>query len=495
MGCNYISFFVLLFLYSFTILESSGGMYICRIGCGFCEVFSLIYFPIWVDQYGVKDMKTIWLTFLQMGVPLGWILGYLIEVCSIKYYKSWEGGFFIQIILVCVCNSILFLTPDKFFERNYKHSESTQEEIQNEFNIFKEAYSKNLKKNHNEYLLKNMNLINDVYSSKYGRPSLYSIFSMVDNEEEFGKEKYCRALIQLLKNKSYISTMLGISCSLFVITGIQFWISDYMQEVIHLNSSETYFIYVIVCISAPTLGVLTGGFLIQYLGGYTTEKALDAICKLTFISFICSSFLPIFEFPIIFAIFIWLLLFFESSVTPGLTGLMISSISGNYKELGNSITQLFYNLIGFLPSPFIYGLVSSYTGGEDSKWGLSVIILWSFFGFVSVVFAKKIIVNNEINEMDIDKDGYLENIIQEKNNDNKEFNTNEDGNERLQYQKRKTFNSNISTKDDKEIDDNKQNLLLNKANIVSPNILKKSIRELKKKSTIITNLYGGINNL
>ena len=483
------------FLYSFTILESSGGMYICRIGCGFCEVFSLIYFPIWVDQYGVKDMKTIWLTFLQMGVPLGWILGYLMEVCSIKYYKSWEGGFFIQIILVCVCNSILFLTPDKFFERNYKHSESTQEEIENEFNIFKEAYSKNLQKNHNEYLLKNMNLINDVYSSKYGRPSLYSIFSMVDYEEDFGTEKYCKALTQLVKNKSYISTMLGISCSLFVITGIQFWISDYMQEVIHLNSSETYFIYIIVCISAPTLGVLTGGFLIQYLGGYTTEKALDAICKLTFISFICSSFLPIFELPIFFAIFIWLLLFFESSVTPGLIGLMISSISGNYKELGNSITQLFYNLIGFLPSPFIYGLVSSYTGGEDSKWGLSVIILWSFFGFVSVVFAKKIIVNNEINEMNIDKEYYLENIIDEKNNDNNEFNSNEDGNERLQYKKSKTISGNFSPKDDKEIDNNKQNLLLKKTTIVSPNILKNSIRELKRKSTIITNLYGGINHL
>ena len=484
------------FLYSFTILESSGGMYLCRIGCGFCEVFSLIYFPIWVDQYGVKDRKTIWLTFLQMGVPLGWIFGYLLEVCSIKYYKSWEGGFFIQIIFVCVCNSIFFLTPDKFFERNYKHSESTQEEIENEFNTFKEAYSKNLEKNHNEYLLKNMNLINDVYNSKYGRPSLYSVFSMVDYEEEFGTEKYCKALTQLTKNKSYISTMFGISCSLFITTGIQFWISDYMQEVIHLNSSEAYFIYVIVCISAPTLGVLTGGFVVQYFGGYTTEKALDAMCKLTFISFICACFLPVFEYPIIFGIFIWLLLFFESSVIPGLTGLMISSISGNYKELGNSITQLFYNLIGFLPSPYIYGLVSSYTGGEDSKWGLSVIILWSFFGFSSVVFAKKIIVNNEMNEIEINKEDYLENIIDENSiDDNDICNSNQYGNEGLKYKRSKTFSSNFSSKNDKETENNKKNFLIKKTTIVAPNIIIKSFGKLKGKSTLITNLYGGINQL
>ena len=126
------------FLYSFTILVNCGGLYICRVGCGFCEVFCLIYFPIWVDQYGVKGMKAIWLTFLQIGIPLGSILGYLIEACSIKYYKSWEGGFYIQIILICSCSGILFLTPDKFFERNYRHSESTQKEIENEFKTFKE---------------------------------------------------------------------------------------------------------------------------------------------------------------------------------------------------------------------------------------------------------------------------------------------------------------------------------------------------------------------
>ena len=120
-----------------------------------------------------------------------------------------------------------------------------------------------------------MNLINDLYNNKYGRPSLYSIYSMIDVDEDFGYHKYFEVLTKLIKNKSYISTMFGISCSLFVITGMQFWVSDYMQEVIHLESSETYIIYAIVSISAPTLGVLTGGFLIQYLGGYTDEKALN----------------------------------------------------------------------------------------------------------------------------------------------------------------------------------------------------------------------------
>ena len=165
------------FLYSFTLLESCGGLYLCRIICGFCEVFCCIYFPIWVDQYGIKGSKVIWITFLQLGVPVGTILGYLIEACSIKYYNSWEGGFFFQIIFICVLSGILFLTPDKFFERNYRHSESTQEEMENEFKIFKKSLTQ--EKYKNRYLLQNMNLINDLYNNKYGRTSLYSIFSMI----------------------------------------------------------------------------------------------------------------------------------------------------------------------------------------------------------------------------------------------------------------------------------------------------------------------------
>jgi len=476
------SLFILsFFLYSFTLLESSKGMYLCRIICGFCEVFCFIYFPIWVDQYGVKGSKVIWITFLQLGVPVGTILGYLIEALSIKYYNSWEGGFFFQILFICVLSGILFLTPDKFFERNYKHSESTQEEIENEFKIFKKSLSKKLEKNKSRYLLQNMNLINDLYNNKYGRPSLYSIFSMIDTEEDINTHKYFEVLSKLIKNKNYILTMFGISCSLFVITGMQFWISDYMQEVIHLESSKTYIIYAIVSISAPTLGVLTGGFLIQYLGGYTEEKALNACCKLTFIGFICSIFLPLFNTPIIFVIFMWLMLFFESSITPGLTGLMISTIPDNYKEIGNSLTQLFYNLIGFLPSPYIYGLVTSFTGGEDSKWGLAVIILWSFFGFLSLFFGQKYFINN--NKNDISKEIYLDNII---NNDNDDL-INISNISNLHSKRKSSYDSNFSEEFNEE-----ENIEYNN----TKNENKDNIEYIRGKSTsIIQNIYGGMNHI
>ena len=438
-------------------------MAFCRIGCGFFQVFCYIYFPIWVYQFGVNNTKTLWLTFLQLGVPIGTMLGYLTEACSNKYFDSWQGAFYVQIFCILICVVLLFITPDKFFSKNYRHSESTQEEIKAEFNDLKEIFNKRMDKKSNKYLLKNMNLINNVYESKYGRPSLYSIFSMVDEVEEDGKQKYHSVIKELIFNKKYMFTMLGISCMLFVVTGIQFWISDYMREVMNIPSSRVYIMFSIICITAPTLGVLSGGFFIQYLGGYTNKMALEACFKISIIAAGCGIFLPFFDITAVFVIFMWLLLFFGGSITPGLTGVMIASIPENSKEIGNSLSQLFYNLIGYLPSPFIYGLVCKYTGGSKSRWGLGVLVFWGFLGVICLYVAKQFNFENieDENETELENEENIKEIFLK----NSEFGENNDN-----FSKRKILRKNTGE------------LPIRQYNF-------------KEKSKMITKLFGRISNV
>ena len=220
------------FLYCFTFIKGGWGMAFCRVGCGFCQVFCYIYFPVWVDQFGVNKSQTIWLTFLQLGVPVGTMLGYVMEALFIKKFGKWKYAFYTQIFFIVICVVVFILTPDKFFSRNYKHSETSQEEIENEVQNMKEALEKDSKTTpHDKYKLRNVNVLNALIHDKYERPSLYSIFSMIDDTEEEGTQKYISVLRDLIRNKKYILTMFGISSLLFVVTGIQFWISDYMQEV------------------------------------------------------------------------------------------------------------------------------------------------------------------------------------------------------------------------------------------------------------------------
>ena len=53
-----------IFLYSLTISNTFISLCISRFLCGFFQVFCMIYFPVWVDQFGVYEFRTIWLSYL-----------------------------------------------------------------------------------------------------------------------------------------------------------------------------------------------------------------------------------------------------------------------------------------------------------------------------------------------------------------------------------------------------------------------------------------------
>ena len=59
----------------FVFIQNKIAAYCTRFITGVCQVFLLVYYPIWIDKHG-KDKKTLWLTLLQICVPLGIFMGY-----------------------------------------------------------------------------------------------------------------------------------------------------------------------------------------------------------------------------------------------------------------------------------------------------------------------------------------------------------------------------------------------------------------------------------
>lgn len=182
--------------------------------------------------------------------------------------------------------------------------------------------------------------------------------------------------------------MLGICCLLFIITGIQFWITDYMLAILKVEESKVYITFAIVCITAPTFGVLLGGYFIEQLGGYTDKRALEACYKISILAACCGLPLPLIDNYYFFVLFMWLLLFFGGSIVPGLTGIMLSAIPQNNKEMANSITHFCHNLIGYFPAPILYGVICTVTGGANSKFGLVFLMLISLIGVYFFYKAK-----------------------------------------------------------------------------------------------------------
>ena len=62
-----------------------------RISTGFFQVFLVIFFPVWVDIFGGKS-KTLWLTILQIGVPMGTFFGYVLTVMSLALLNVMDRG-------------------------------------------------------------------------------------------------------------------------------------------------------------------------------------------------------------------------------------------------------------------------------------------------------------------------------------------------------------------------------------------------------------------
>ena len=59
----------------FVLSDHKWSAYVSRFATGVCQVFLLVYYPIWIDKFG-GDKKTFWLTLLQICVPVGIFAGY-----------------------------------------------------------------------------------------------------------------------------------------------------------------------------------------------------------------------------------------------------------------------------------------------------------------------------------------------------------------------------------------------------------------------------------
>ena len=66
---------------------------------------------------------------------------------------------------------------------------------------------------------------------------------------------------------------------------------------------------------------------------------------------------------------------------------MISSVPDNLRAVANSFAAIFFNAIGFLPAPFVYGAIISLIGDQRSNIGMIVVMGYTITGVVYVILA------------------------------------------------------------------------------------------------------------
>jgi len=80
-------------------------------------------------------------------------------------------------------------------------------------------------------------------------------------------------LKSVMSNKTFLALMMSLTGLFYVVTGIQYWLPDYIENVLDVEPHTATIYFVIVSLSAPIGGVIVGGIITSAYGGYNTVKA------------------------------------------------------------------------------------------------------------------------------------------------------------------------------------------------------------------------------
>lgn len=76
----------------------------------------------------------------------------------------------------------------------------------------------------------------------------------------------------LLDNMEFWFICFGLTGLFFVVTGIQYWLPTYLQKIYGKGKDEAAVLYTVISITGPIIGVIAGGLLTTYFGGYNSIK-------------------------------------------------------------------------------------------------------------------------------------------------------------------------------------------------------------------------------
>lgn len=154
-------------------------------------------------------------------------------------------------------------------------------------------------------------------------------------------------------------------------------------------ADEVFYFYAFTCLSAPFMGVITGGIAFSSLGGYNSPKAFPLMLVIGVCAVGAAIPAPFMDSKWAVYIMMWFLFYFGAFLLPTMTGIMLNSVDGERRTTANSVATLWYNLFGYLPAPFVYGFVSTLGSNVQlaSRWALGCLMFTTIITAVLLVLS------------------------------------------------------------------------------------------------------------
>ena len=339
---------------AFTLSDVHIILYITRMLNGVCQVFGFIYFPMWIDQFGIQKRKTFMLTLIQLASPLGMVTGYAMNIYLGS--ENWRKGFWYEAIGEIIFLSLVLFVPGKYFSRH----------------LFFKCHFDGFERLEN------------------GQSRVASIFytPQKDPKEKAHSGSVGKNLLLILQNKIFIFSVLYKAMSQIICVGLGVWLTDYLENQLHVESKFLKFnTYVFVIVVGPMIGMSFGGFCGSLTGGYEKKRSVLLICVFHFISAIISLCVVFVDNIYFFNAIMVVFFIFNCAVVPVLTGLILWSMPKHLKGLGNGISSLVSTFLGKFPAPLIYGILQERYGSYYNKIGMFGLLSTSLLGVLFLVLT------------------------------------------------------------------------------------------------------------
>ena len=324
---KYLIFFALILkCATFLIYFVTANYYIImgfRFLQGFSHVFTYVYFPTWVDQFGLQNYKTIMTSFIQTASPFGSVFGFNVTT----FLGDYKYGFALLAFTILPLDIILLFMPNKFFSPKIFF-----------YKVHKEEHD--------------------------GRESVFSLFEideekMKQKQEEKAKKPEGPSIWLQLLRPVFATIVLARTVLMFSFMGTHYWIGDYFQNALGQDGKlAKASIYSVVSLVGPFTGSMVGAAVCEKVGGYTKRASSLLCCGFSVLTGICAVLIPMTNDMMVFTVELFLFFFFANCMMPILIGISFNCVDKKLKGASYGVNSLMCTFLGNLPAPSVYGFIN-----------------------------------------------------------------------------------------------------------------------------------------
>jgi predicted MFS family arabinose efflux permease len=304
---------------------------------GFSHVFTYVYFPTWVDQFGLQKYKTVMTSLIQTASPFGSVFGFN----ATTFLDDFKYGFALLAFSILALNFILLFMPDKYFSPK----------------IF---FYKKVSEEHD------------------GRESIYSLFEideekMKQKQAEKSKKPEGPSIWFQLLRPVFATIVLARTVIMFSFMGLHYWIGDYFQNVLNQDGKfAKATIYSLVSLLGPFLGSMVGAAICECFGGYTKKHSSLLCFVFSILTGISAVFTPMVDNLTYFTILLFAFFFCANLMMPILIGISFNCVDKKIRGASYGVNSLMCTFLGNLPAPSVYGFINAIYKDTNKRLAMTI---------------------------------------------------------------------------------------------------------------------------